>query len=202
MRDFLRRIKMDYLLSSIMCIVLGVIFIVWKGSVVNMLGRVMAIALIIFGGIYICSFLLNVITNGFSMFVGMLILAAGVWFLLMPSVMASLVPVVIGILLLCHGIRAIKESADAAKFGYQMLGPGLVLGIISMICGFVCIFDAFGVMEKAIMVVGIILVLNGVSNIWVLVRSAHAAWAYDRQNGPLEVEFVEDRAQKNETDGI
>jgi uncharacterized membrane protein HdeD (DUF308 family) len=185
-----------------MCIVLGIIFIVWKGGVVNMLGQLMAIALIIFGAIFIGSFLLNAVTNGFSMFAGMLILAAGVWFLLMPSVVVSVIPVVIGILLLCHGIRAIKESVSAVKYGYRQLGPSIILGIISLICGAICIFDAFGVMENAIMVVGIILVFNGLSNIWISMRVTHAERAYSRQNGTLDVEFVEDRDEDDETDGI
>jgi hypothetical protein len=202
MKEFLQRIKMDYLLSSVLCIALGVIFIVWKGGVVNMLGRIMAIAMIVCGIAIIGSFLLNAITNGFSMFVGMVILVAGIWFLLMPSVAVSLIPVVIGILLLCHGIRAIKESVDAVQYGYSQLGPSIVLGIISLVCGVICIFDAFGVMENAIMIVGIILVFNGLSNIWISARVTHAERTYSRQQDPLDVEFVEDGAHKNETDGI
>ena len=33
MREFLKRAKADYLLSSVLCIVLGIIFVVWKGGV-------------------------------------------------------------------------------------------------------------------------------------------------------------------------
>ena len=32
MRDFLKQIKADYLLSSILCILLGVIFVIFKGG--------------------------------------------------------------------------------------------------------------------------------------------------------------------------
>ena len=30
MREFLKRAKADYLLSSVLCIALGIIFVVWK----------------------------------------------------------------------------------------------------------------------------------------------------------------------------
>jgi uncharacterized membrane protein HdeD (DUF308 family) len=126
----------------------------------------------------------------------MVILVAGIWFLLMPSVAVSLIPVVIGILLLCHGIRAIKESVTAVKYGYSKLGPSIALGIISLVCGAICIFDAFGVMENAVMIVGIVLVLNGLSNIWISLRVTHAERAYNRQSGPVDVEFVEDRGEE------
>jgi uncharacterized membrane protein HdeD (DUF308 family) len=189
MRDFWQHLKMDYLLSSLMCIILGIIFIVYKGGVVNVLGMAIAILLIVFGGIMAGSFLLNLATNGFAMFAGMLILAAGVWFLLMPSVVVSVIPVVIGILLLSHGIRAIKESVSAHKYGYSSMGLSIVLGIVSIVCGVICIFDAFGVMENAIMLVGIILVFNGLSNIWVSMRVSHAEREYSRLNDPLDVEF-------------
>ena len=38
MRDFLKQIKADYLLSSILCILLGVIFVIFKGGVIDMIG--------------------------------------------------------------------------------------------------------------------------------------------------------------------
>ena len=55
--------------------------------------------------------------------------------------------------LLFHGLRAIKETIEAKKFGYDAWGADLILAIISLICGFICVFDAFGVMEKATIVV-------------------------------------------------
>lgn len=201
MRDFLRRIKADFLFSSILCIVLGIVFIVWNDGVLNLLGSVLAIGMIIIGAVYLCSFFLSIVTNGLSVVMGILVLAVGIWFLAQPSVVMSLIPIVIGVVLLFHGIRAIKETIEAKKYGFDAWGANMILALISVILGFFCVFDAFGIMEKATIVVGIILIYNGVSNIWISTSATHAARDYERRNETVDVNFVEDE-ERNETDGI
>lgn len=193
MRELFNRVRADYLLSSILCIALGIIFIVMRGGVIDLLGSVLAIAMIVIGSVYLGSFFLNFLTNGFSVLLGILILAVGIWFLLQPAVIVSLIPIVIGVLLLFHGIRAIKEIADAKKYGYSAWGAGLALAVISIVCGLICVFDAFGVMEKAVILVGIILIFNGISNIWIALSASHAEREYRKYNDPIDGVFREDR---------
>ena len=152
--------------------------------------------MIIIGAVYVGSFFLNFITNGLSVLMGVIILAVGIWFLVQPAVIVSLIPIVLGVVLLFHGLRAIKETIEAKKFGYDAWGADLILAIISLICGFICVFDAFGVMEKATIVVGIILIYNGVSNIWISCSATHAAKDYARRNATVDVNFVEDDDDK------
>ena len=84
MKDFLKRVKADFLLSSIMCILLGVVFIIWKESVLDVIGSILAFGLILIGGVYLCSFFLKMVTNGFSVVMGIIVLAVGIWFLINP----------------------------------------------------------------------------------------------------------------------
>ena len=74
MKDFLKRIKADFLASSILCIVLGLIFIICNDGVINLMGSVFAVILIIIGAVYVGSFFLNFITNGMSVLMGVIIL--------------------------------------------------------------------------------------------------------------------------------
>ena len=192
MKDFLRRVKADYLLSSFLCILLGVVFIIWKDGVIDVMGSMFAILLILIGAVYLGSFFLNLMTNGLSVLMGIIILAVGIWFLIQPAVIVSLIPIVIGVVLLFHGMRALKETMDAKQYGYNSWGVSFFLAILSIVCGLVCIFDAFGVMEKAIVVVGIILVFSGVSNMWVAVTVTRAAKDYMRRNTAGDVTFVDE----------
>ena len=192
MKEFLKQIKADYLLSSILCILLGVVFIIWKDGVLGVMGSMFAILLIIIGVVYLGSFFLNLVTNGVSVLMGIIILAVGIWFLIEPSVIVSLIPIVIGVVLLFHGIRALKETLEAKKYGFSSWGVNLVLALLGIVFGIICIFDASGVMEKAIMLVGIILVFNGISNIWIAGTATHAAKDYARKNETVDVEFVDE----------
>ena len=199
MREFLKKVKADFLFSSILTIALGLVFIIWKDGVISAIGKVLAIVLIVIGAVYLTSYFLNIVTNGMSVFMGVVILAVGIWFVVQPAAIVSLIPVVIGVILAFHGVRGVKETLDAKRYGMTSWGLNLTMAILEIVFGLVCIFDAFGVMEKAIMLVGIVLVIGGLANIWIAMSVTRAARDYQRRNGTIDVEFVEDR---NENHGI
>ena len=118
MKEFLGRIKADFLLSSVLCIALGLVFIIWRASVLTIVANVLAVVLIIIGVVYMCSYFLNIVTNGLSAMLGLVVLAVGIWFLVQPKVVVSLIPIVIGLVLIFHSIRSIIEAVDARKYGY------------------------------------------------------------------------------------
>ena len=149
MREFLKRAKADYLLSSVLCIVLGIIFVVWKGGVIDVIGTILSVAMIIVGIIYLGSFILSLATFGASTIVGILVLAVGIWFLIQPSLIVSLVPVILGVGLVFHGIRAVTEAVNAKKYGYEKWGMDLVFAIICLVCGLVCVFCPLGVLKHS-----------------------------------------------------
>ena len=192
MKDFLKRIKADYLLSSLVCILLGIVFIVWRGAVLDVMGSIFAVVLIILGVIYLSSYFLEIITNGFSAIMGIIVLALGIWFLIQPDIVVSIIPILIGVVLIFHGVRGLMETLTAKKYGYSSWGVNMVLCIISIAFGIICVTNAFGIMEKATIVVGIILIYNGLSNIWIASRSTKAEKAYNKEH-TIDVEFVEDR---------
>ena len=191
MKEFLGRIKADFLLSSVLCIALGLVFIIWRASVLTIVANVLII-----GVVSMCSYFLNIVTNGFSAMLGLVVLAVGIWFLVQPKVVVSLIPIVIGLVLIFHSIRSIIEAVDARKYGYGGWSVGLIFSIISLIFGIICVTNAFDVMKTATFVVGIILIFNGVSNIWITSRATKAESAYNKQK-EFEATFVEDRKEDN-----
>lgn len=192
MRDFLSRIKADFLFSSVICIALGVILIIWKESVLEILASILAVGLIVIGVVYACSYFLRIVTNGVSALLGIVVLAVGIWFLVQPQVVVSLIPIVIGLVIVFHSVRSIVEAVEARKYGFNAWNVGLVFSIICLVFGILCVIDAFDMMKTATMIVGIILVLNGISNIWITASATRAESAYNK-NQEIEMEFVEDR---------
>ena len=59
MKDFFKRVKMDAILSAILCIVLGVVLIAWPGETINIVCKVLAAGLIILGIVEIFSYITN-----------------------------------------------------------------------------------------------------------------------------------------------
>ena len=197
MRDFFKRIKADFMFSSILCIILGIVFIVWKSSVVDVLGTVLSVGLLVIGLIYLCGFFTHIMDSVVSIIVGIVFAAIGIWFLIDPSRILSLIPIIIGVVLLFHGIRGVMEAVSAKKFGYERWAVSLVLAIICLVCGIVCVFCPLGVMEKAIMLIGIVLIFNGVTNIWISATATHAARDFERRNETVDVHFMDDEGGRH-----
>ena len=82
MKDFFKRVKMDAILSAILCIVLGVVLIAWPGETINIVCKVLAAGLIILGGVELFSYITN--RNGymFTGILGLIVLIVGVWIFL------------------------------------------------------------------------------------------------------------------------
>lgn len=189
MKDFLKRIKADLLVSSILCIILGVVFIVWSKQIISAIGTFLAVILIVIGIVYLCSYLMNSSSNGLSAGMGVIITIIGIWILIQPEIVISLIPIILGVVLLIHGIRDLKESFEAKRYGLSTWGISAFLSVISIGFGVLCIVDAFAVMQLPFIVMGIALIYNGISNIWIAIRTAKAAKEYNDKNLPLDVEF-------------
>ena len=110
-----------------------------------MIGTLLSVAMFIVGIIYLGSFILSLATFGASTIVGILVLAVGIWFLIQPSLIVSLVPVILGVGLVFHGIRAVTEAVNAKKYGYEKWGMDLVFAIICLVCGLVCVLSAWSI---------------------------------------------------------
>ena len=192
MREFLSRIKADFLLSSVICIALGIVFIIWRASVLEVVANILAVVLIIVGAIYVCSFFMRIITNGLSVAMGLIVLAVGIWFMIQPRIVVELIPIVIGLVLIFHSIRSIIEAIDARKYGYGGWNIGLVFSIISLVCGIICVTNAFDLMKTATAIVGVILIFNGISNIWITGCATSAENKYNKKK-EFEAQFVEDK---------
>ncbi len=192
MKELLRKIRADFLVSSLLCVVLGIVFIVWSEATIKAIGTILAVIMIVIGAVYLCSFFLNAATKGISAAIGVIILLLGVWVLIQPEIIVSLIPIVIGVLLVGHGIRGAKESLACRGYGVSSWKIGIVFALISMILGVICIVDAFGVLELATVVIGIALIYNGVSNIWIAFRTASAEQQYRKEHDTIDIEFKDE----------
>lgn len=200
MKDFMKRVKADYILTSLLCAALGVVFVVWKEGVIDVIGTVLSVAMILVGIIYLGSFILSLATFGASTIAGIIILAVGILFLIQPQLIVSLIPIIIGVGLVFHGIRAVTESINAKKYGFSKWGVDLAFAIICLLCGLVCVFCPLEVMEQFIVLIGVILIINGVMNLVICMTATHATRSYNKQKETVDSGFVEDEEGNTDAD--
>lgn len=174
MREMLRKIKADVILSAILCIILGIVLFVYTAQATNLICTILALFLIVMGAGHIVTYLLNKNKNTVRLICGIIVLVIGVWILANPAVVISLIPAIIGVILLLHGIEGIRLAVDTKQANDTTWISGLILSVITIIFGLVLIVRAFEAAQIAFKVVGIALIYDGVSKLFIVSRAAKA----------------------------
>ena len=192
MKEFMKQIRMDLSTSSIICIIFGIVLIARPIETVSLFCRVLAIIMIVVGGMFMFSYFLNWMSSGLSAAMGLIVLLIGVWIFINPGIIETLIPVVIGVILLCHGIQDVRMSWQMKEYGQDSWKFSMVLAVISVIFGVLCIIDAFMVVKAAMILLGIALIYNGVSNLLITTRTTKAEKEYRNKMDPVDVEFKDE----------
>ena len=100
MKETLKRIKADIIVSALLCIALGIVLLVWPAETIDVFCKILAVGLIIMGGVDIASYFMNRSIHPFAGALGLIVLLIGIWIFLRPESIVSLIPIVIGGILL------------------------------------------------------------------------------------------------------
>lgn len=191
MKEALKRIKADVILSAILCIALGVVLIIWSEETIRLACIAVAIGLMIIGTVNLIGYFMDRIMHPFSGALGLVVLLIGIWIFLKPESVVSLIPIVIGVILAIHGIQDIKFSFEAKKNNYDRWWGMLLMALISLVFGVLCIVHAFGIVKLAMIFIGIALIYDGLSDLCIVILTTKAAKRMKQEAEALDVEYKE-----------
>ena len=166
---------------------LGVVLFVWSDQTINAICMVLACGLVVMGAVNLARFFTDRVMNTFSGILGLVLVLVGVWLFARPSYIAVIVPIVIGVILAVHGMGDIRMAWETKQNGYEKWWSAMLLGIVSLAFGVICIVNAFGVVSLAMKFIGVALVYDGISDLWIVSRTAKAAKAMKQEADALDV---------------
>lgn len=160
----LKSIRLHITASAVACVALGVVFLIWPQQITNFIAYVVGALLIAFGAIQAVTKIINNENRSSGLLVGLLILIIGIWIIVHPQTAVSLIPMVIGVVLVVSGIQEMSlaftaKNVDASKWGWMIVGAA-----ITIVFGIICICVAFNIVTIAMRLLGIFLIYDGVSS--------------------------------------
>ncbi len=177
MKETLKRIKADVILSAILCVALGVILMIWPTQVTKVLCYILAAILCVMGIGHIISYMRNKLESRLGLATGIALVILGVWILVQPLNFAKIFPVVIGVVLLMHGLEDLRMTIEAKQNGDTAWGILLLITILNFAFGILLIWKAIEMVQIAMVIVGIALIYDGLSDLFVVYRVAGAVKA-------------------------
>ena len=167
--EILKKIKMYTLLVSLLYVIMGIIMLLNPGFILDAVNYIVGIFILLYGVIYIARFLarnaLNTLSK-FSLLAGLLCITFGVYILLNPTLLSSIIPFAAGMLLLVDGLGKLKDALAFKKVNYRRWWIGLVVAILFVGFGIYMIVNAFNVSKLIIRIIGAILIVDAVSDLW------------------------------------
>lgn len=173
MFDYLKNLKANYTLSAIICVVIGLVLIIWPGTSTQLVCMVLGSVLLLYGLIQLALYLFarerTLYLQG-MLVLGIIFCVLGVWILLKPEIVIATVPIIIGIIIVVHGLHKISQAISLNKMGYDNWWVALLFGILTVALGGVLIYNPFSVVNTVVRVIGAFLLYDGLSNMWILSR--------------------------------
>ena len=170
MKKWFENLSKNNTLLSILMVLLGLVLLIWPGKTLTLAARILGIALLAGGVVSAVSWYKDRHKAGVSnvtLAIAIVCLALGVIVLAAPQGVVKLLPKLVGLAVLLNGVLNLAQALDQRRSGYSKWVASLVMAILTIIAGAYIFFHAFGLMKVAVMVIGIVFIYNGASNLWI-----------------------------------
>ena len=172
MKEFFRRIKWESLITALFAVIIGIVFLAVPEKSSTIVCYVAGVIFILLGAILLTRYLVTGLLFGSHLFVTSIILIAlGILCLTKVDLVKSIYTVIFGIFLIADGLFKFKDGIDCASEHIKGSWSLFVVAVLSMILGFLVMFDTF---DSVIVFAGISLIVDGVCDfVTTLVFSSH-----------------------------
>lgn len=171
--NYIKSLKVNYSLSAVICVILGIVLLVWPGQSTQVVCMVLGIVLGGFGLIQIILYLATkekTMVSHSMMMLGVVLAVIGGWIVLKPETIIKAVPMIVGILIVIHGFHNAVRAIDLKKMQYDNWWVALLLSLLTVALGVVLICNPFTIVDTVVRIIGAFLVYDGLSDMWILSR--------------------------------
>ena len=171
--NYIKSLKVNDSLSALICVILGIVLLVWPGQSTQVVCMILGIVLGGFGIIQIILYLATqekTMVSHSMMMLGIVLAVIGGWIVLKPDTIIKAIPMIVGILIVIHGLHNAVQAVDLKKMQYDNWWVALLLSLLTIALGVVLICNPFTVVDTVVRLIGAFLIYDGLSDMWILSR--------------------------------
>lgn len=173
MINYFKNLKANYTVSAVICVIVGLVLMIWPGTSTQVVCMVLGGMLLIYGIIQIILYLFarerTLYLQG-MLVLGIIFSVVGAWILLKPEMIIKAVPIIMGIIIIMHGLHNAIQAIDLKKMNYDRWWVALLFGLLTIILGGVLVYNPFSVVNTVVRVIGAFLIYDGLSDMWIISR--------------------------------
>lgn len=168
MKQYMSKIIRSSLLSSIGLIILGILLIVQSEATIITISYIIGgilVAIGILAGIRFAKRLENPLRNELDIVYGIVCIILGILVITNPQTIASIIPFVIGFIIIINSAVKIQYSIELKKDSNSLWKSTLIMSLITIICGLVLIINPFRGAILFTRIVGILIIIYALLDI-------------------------------------
>lgn len=193
MWEYLKNFKLNFILASVLYLILGIVLVLWPAASSLALCRLLGGALLLYGLFNLVGVLIRDSGMGafrLELFLGVVATGVGIFFLLQPMLVLSFLPIVMGVYVMMDSVVALKRTLELYRMEYHRWWLSLLLAIVGVVLGLVLVLRPFSVTTVFFRVVGVVFLYLGVSDLWSLWR-VNALVRERRRQHPIDVDPID-----------
>lgn len=164
---FLKSIKYNLLSSAVLCILLGIVLLIYPDTSLTIVCRAVGVIVLITGIGFVGSYLRVGKTRWFGkveLVFGSIFAILGGFIVLYPLGIISIVPLVFGILLVYHGIANMKQAFELRQYKDNGWWLPVLIAASTIALGVVIMRNPFGTIETLMRIIGVCILYDGLMN--------------------------------------
>lgn len=196
MEQLLKRVKTNVVISSILCVVLGLVLVFWPGLSIRIVCTAVGVVLIVTGVTRMIDYFAvrdGSMYSQINLIFGIVLAVVGVWISVKPDKVLAIIPIIVGIVIVIHGLQNIKQAMELWRDKYTKWWVACILGVLTVGFGVLLIYRPFTAIDTVVMLIGFFLIYDGISNIWIVSRIYKNAKILRQEMEAVEVEIKAER---------
>ena len=194
MEGLLKKIKANMIVSSLLCVLLGLVLVLRPGLSVRIVCTAVGIVLILSGVTRIIDWFCardGSMYAQMNLIFGIVLVVVGVWIVVKPDKVLAIIPIIVGIVIGMHGLNNLKQAIELWRDKYDKLWVAFILGALTVGLGVLLICRPFAAIDTVVMLIGFFMIYDGLSNIWIVTRIYKNAKMFKQEMEAVEVELKE-----------
>ena len=192
--NLLKKLKTNIVISATLCILLGIVLVVWPDLSMQIVCTAIGAVLLIGGGVRLAVYFTakdGSVYAQMNLIMGIILAVVGIWILLQPDKVLAIIPIIVGIVIALHGVNNLQQAVSLCKEKYDKWWVALILGLLTVGFGILLVCRPFEALDTAVMMIGFFLIYDGISDIWIVSRIYRTAKVLKQEVEAIDVESQE-----------
>ncbi len=185
MKSVLRQQRRSSIAAAVVTLLLGLALVFWPNRSVGILCMLLGAAVLLTGILYILGWFSRHRdrVSALVLLPGVVFCGLGVWMLSSPASLIRVVQYIFGAVLLFHGVVDLQAAWTLMSRRWPRWWLDMILGALTLALGVLVLINPFGAFAALVVLIGLSLVFDGASDLYLIWRLSRAFRDLDQGEG-------------------